>query len=151
MAFQTPGNASTRGVQNHSGGAFDQSAQQDVVDGDSFQGPLTQLFGVAANPDAINPHVSGNYMIMSAAVDPITLGVPITGGPSVGGDDGVSINIWSDTAFAHTVTLPSAKFARGSAGLATVGTFTAQRGAGCTLRAWNGTWQVVGVSNVAFA
>jgi hypothetical protein len=151
--FATPGNMPSRGLGNHSGGSFDQSQQQDIIDGDSLQGPVTQLFGVAATPDAINPHVSGNYIISSGAIDPITLGLPLPGGPStlqangaIGGDDGVSINIWSDSAFVHTVTLPSAHFANGTA-LATVITFKAFRGSGVTLRAWNGNWQVL-ASNV---
>ena len=158
MPFANPGNVPSRGVHNHAGGSYEQASLQDQLDGDSFQGPITQIFGVAAAPDALNPHIAGNYVIGSGAVDPITLGLPFPGGPStlqssgaIGGDDGLCINIWSDTAFAHTVTLPSAKFARGTAALATVATFTAQRGAGITLRAWNGTWQVVAVSGVALA
>jgi hypothetical protein len=158
MPFQTPGNVPSRGVQNHASGAYTDAALQDQIDGDPFQGPITTLSGVAATPDALNPHIAGNYIIISGAVDPITLGLPLLGGPStlqssgaIGGDDGLTINIWSDTAFAHTVTLPSAKFARGTAALATTATFTAQRGAGMTIRAWNGTWQVISASGVALA
>src|ERR1700688_1444463 len=100
MPLNNPGNQPpSRGVQNHGGGAFDQSAQQDVVDTDSFQGPITSLTGVAANPDAINPHIAGNYIIDSAAVDPITLAAP-----TAEVDDGLSINVWSDSNFAHTIT-----------------------------------------------
>jgi hypothetical protein len=140
MPFATPGNTPSRGLQNHSGGVFDQSAQQDIMDGDSFQGPITSLVGVAANPDAINPHISGNYLIDSGAVDPITLGLPTSDV-----DDGVSINIWSDSNFAHTVTLPSAAFKAGKA-LTTVCTFPAFAGAGISLRAIDGFWHVVGCS-----
>jgi len=143
MPFATPGNTPSRGVQNHSGGSYDQSAQQDIVDGDSFQGPITNLVGVAANPDAINPHASGNYVIKSAALDPITLGAPLPGGPSVGGDDGVSINIWSDSAFAHTITAPAAIIKAGVA-VKTVITLPAFPGGGVTLRALNGFWHIVG-------
>lgn len=152
MAFQSVGNTPARGAQNHSGGVYDQSAQQDLVDADSFEGPITVLTGTTAggNPDVINPHVAGNYIINSGAVDGITLGLPNPGGPStltagIGGDDGLTINIWSATAFAHTVVLPSAKFASGQA-LHGTATFPAFAGAGMTLRAWNGTWQVVGNS-----
>ncbi len=157
MAFATQGNAPSRGIQNHGGGSYDESQRQDIIDGDSFQGPITKLLGVAGSPDAINPHIAGNYIIESGAVDPITLGLPNIGGPStlqssgaIGGDDGLTINIWSDTAFAHTVTLPSAEYAAG-AGLKTIATFAAQRGAGLTLRAWNGTWQVVSQSGIVFS
>jgi hypothetical protein len=147
-SFTIPGNAPSRGLGNHSGGAFDQSMMQDIVDSDSLQGQVTQLFGTTAgsNPDVLNPAGGGNYVISSGAVDGITLALPKVGGPSVGGQDGVTINIYSDTAFAHTVTLPSAGYAIGSAAPKTVATFTAQRGAGMTLRAWNGTWQVLSQS-----
>jgi hypothetical protein len=154
MPFTNPGNTPSRGLQNHSGGAFDQSAMQDIVDADSMQGPITKLFGTTAggNPDVISPLIAGNYIIESAAVDGITLALPTPGGPSVGGQDGLTIAIVSDTAFAHTVTLPSANYLVGSASPKTVATFTAQRGAGMFLRAWNGSWQVLGqVANTAGA
>jgi hypothetical protein len=157
MAFASPGNTPSRGIQNRAGGAYDQSAQQDIVDCDSFQGPITKLFGIAANPDVINPHIAGNYMIESGAVDPITLGLPLPGGAGTvsggfqGGDDGLCINIWSDTAFAHTVILPAVGFAGGAAALHGTATFAAFRGAGLTLRAWNGTWQVVANSGVTLS
>lgn len=142
MALATPGNTPSRGIQNHSGGAFDESMKQDLVDGDALQGPITKLLGVA---DVINPHIAGNYIISTGQVDAITLGLP-----TPGVDDGLSIDIVSDTAFAHTVTLPSAGYAVGTATPKTVATFTAQRGAGMFLRAFNGLWQVIGnISNTA--
>lgn len=121
----------------NSGGAYSQDGQQDLIDADAFQGAVTQLSGTT---DAINPHVSGNYMIKTGSADAITLGAP-----TAGLDDNLSIGIYSDTAFAHTVTLPSALFAPGTA-LKTVCTFPAFRGAGITLRAFNGVWQVIGTS-----
>lgn len=140
MPLASPGNSPSRGVQNHSGGSYDGSAIQDLVDTDSFEGPITSLTGVAANPDAINPHIAGNYLIDSGAVDPITLGLPTS---EV--DDGLSINIWSDSNFAHTITLPSANFKTGKA-LTTVCTFPAFAGAGISLRAIDGFWHVIGAS-----
>jgi hypothetical protein len=132
-----------RGIGAHGlGGVYAPINQQDLTDGDAFQGAITVLSGTS---DVINPHASGNYIIAAnagASLDAITLGLP-----TAGVDDGVSINIYSDTAFAHTVTLPTTAFAAGlAAGLKTVATFTAGRGAGISLRAYNGVWQVVGVS-----
>jgi hypothetical protein len=151
------GNMHCRGLLNHSGGSYDQASQQDECDADSFQAGITQLLGVAATPDVLNPHIAGNYIISSGAVDPVTLGLPFVGGPStiqsngaIGGDDNMTINIWSDTAFAHTVTLPSAGYATG-AGMKTIATFAAQRGAGMTLRAWNGTWQIIASIGITFS
>jgi hypothetical protein len=120
------------------GGAYTQDSQQDLVDGDSLQGPLTILNGLA---DAINPHVPGNYIIDSAAADLITLGAP-----TAEVDDNLSINIWSDAAFVHTITAPTAIFANGTA-LATVVTFKAFKGSGLSLRAIDGNWHVL-ASNV---
>lgn len=120
------------------GGAYSPRHQKDIIDGDAFEGPITELSGTT---DAIDPTVAGNYVIKTAGVNAITLGLP-----RVGIDDNRSIAIFSDTANAHTVTLPSAQFANGTA-LATVVTFKAFRGSGVILRAYNGTWQVIG-SNV---
>lgn len=130
--------AGPRGIGARSaGGVYDAGAQNDVADPDSFELAPIELSGTT---DAINPHVAGNYVIKTAGVDAITLGAP-----TAGIDDNLSINIWSDTANAHTVTLPSALFAIGAA-LKTVATFSAFRGAGLSLRAYNGTWQVIGLS-----
>lgn len=123
-----------RGIGPHLG-AFDASAAQDVQDGDAFQSPPTVLSGSA---DVINPHKGGNYIVNTAGVDAMTLGLP-----TAGVDDNLSVAIYSATANAHTVTLPSAQLAAGVA-LKTIATFAAFAGAGILLRAWNGTWQVVG-------
>jgi hypothetical protein len=142
MADLFHGNTPSRGIQNHGGGSYDQSSMQDIMDGDSMQGGLTSLVGVAAAPDAINPHTSGNYIIDSTAVDPITLGLPTS---EV--DDGLSVSIYSDSAFAHTVTLPSAQFKTGTATPKTIATFAAFAGAGMTLRAMDGSWHVISVAS----
>lgn len=124
------------------GGAYTQDCQQDLNDTDSFQQAIILLSGTT---DALNPHVPGNYIIKTGSADAITLPLP-----TAGLDDNLCINIWSDTLFAHTVTLPSTGYANGAAVLKTIGTFAAFRGAGMTLRAFNGTWQVVGNSSVSF-
>jgi hypothetical protein len=121
----------------NAGGAYTQDSQQDLIDTDSFQGPITFLTGTT---DAINPHVGGNYIIDAGAADAITIGAPTS---EV--DDGVSINIWSDSAFAHTLTAPSAIFETGAAAK-TVFTFQAFKGSGIGLRAMDGAWHVVAVS-----
>ena len=128
-----------RGVGPHSG-AFDRSAIQDVIDGDALQAPPTSLTGVA---DIINAHLSGNYIVTTGQADLMTLAAP-----TAGVDDNLSIAIFSDTLFAHTVTA-TALFANGTA-LKTTATFAAFRGAGMILRAWNGVWQVVSSSGVTF-
>jgi hypothetical protein len=132
--LQGPRGIPARGL----GGAYAPREQQDIIDGDAFEGSITELSGTT---DAIDPTKPGNYIIKTGSADAITLGLP-----RAGIDDNLSIAIFSDTAFAHTVTLPSAQFANGTA-LATAATFKAFRGSGIVLRAYNGTWQVIG-SNV---
>lgn len=139
-------NQGPRGIgARNTGGAYSQDGQQDIIDGDAFQGPLTLLSGTT---DAIAPvvnaqtsqHAGGNYVVKTAGVDAIT-GVA----PTAGIDDGLTVAIYSDTANAHTVTFSTNCVADGAAGAPHhIITFAAQRGAGVTLRAYNGTWQVVG-------
>jgi len=128
-----------RGIQHFGAFGLD-TAAGDVLQSDAFQGVPVVLSGTA---DVINPYNqnSTNYIINSGSADACTLALPIAGV-----DDNLSIAIYSATAFAHTITLPAAKFANGAA-LATVATFKAFAGSGLLLRAWQGTWQVVG-SNV---
>jgi len=122
------------------GGAYTQDTQQDIIDGDALQGPLIFLTGTT---DAINPHVPGNYMIDTGQVDAVTLTAP-----TAETDDNLSIAIYSDTAFAHTVTATSL-FANGTA-LKTTATFAAFRGAGMVLRAMDGVWHVISSTGVTF-
>lgn len=130
-----------RGLQaRNAGGAYSQDAIQDIIDGDSLQGGLIFLTGTT---DVINPHIAGNYVIDTGSADAITLGAP-----TAEVDDNLSLNIWSDTLFAHTVTA-TALFANGTA-LKTTATFAAFRGAGMTLRAMDGVWHVVASSGVTF-
>jgi len=103
---------------------------QQMSDGDALQGLPILLTGSA---DVINPHVSGNYIIKTAGVDAMTLKAP-----TVGVDDNLSIAIFSDTLFAHTLTATSL-LANGTA-LKTTATWPAFRGAGIILRAFNGVW-----------
>lgn len=136
-------NQGPRGIgARNAGGAYTQDSQQDIIDGDAFQGPLVLLSGTT---DAINPHVAGNYLIDTAGVDAITIGAP-----TAEVDDGLSINIWSDSNNAHTITAPSAIIAAGVA-LKTVITFPAFKGAGVSLRAIDGNWHIVGQGFTAVA
>jgi hypothetical protein len=133
-----------RGVQNHAGGAYDAGAQSDIIQTDPLQGPIILLTGTA---DAINPYgvnapsssplSSTNYMVNTGSADLMTLAAPVSGV-----DDGLSISIYSNTAFAHTLT-STGNFQTG--GTATgVLTFAAHAGAGVLLRAYQGKWQIIG-------
>jgi hypothetical protein len=120
-----------RGLTNQ-GAVFGDTIQQ-ITDGDAMQGIPILLTGTA---DVINPHASGNYIVKTGSADAMTLAAP-----TAGTDDNLSIAIFSDTLFAHTITATSL-FASGVA-LKTTCTFGAFKGAGIILRAYNGVWQVV--------
>lgn len=130
------------------GGAYSQDCQQDIVDGDALQGAPSILTGTTdAIPGfASGTHFGGNYVIEAGAVDAITLPLPVDEL-----DDNLTIAIYSDTLFAHTVTLPSAAFADGTQTVKTIATFAAFRGAGLLLRAWHGTWQLMARNGITLS
>jgi hypothetical protein len=130
----------SRGITTSHVGSYERASQQDIIDGDSFEGPIIVLSGTA---DAINPHVAGNYIVNTGSADAMTLAAP-----TAGVDDGLSINVYSDSTQAHTITATSL-FANGTA-LKTTATFAAFRGAGVNLRAYNGVWQVIGQTAITF-
>jgi hypothetical protein len=94
--------------------------------------PATFLSGTA---DAVNPNVPGHYVVKTGSADAITIAAPAVSA------EGNVISIISDTAFAHTVTAPSALFAVGV--MKTTLTFPAARGAGLIFRVCNGAFHVI--------
>jgi hypothetical protein len=92
---------------------------------------------------AINPHASANYIITKAGVLAATLAAP-----TAGTDDGVTITITSSTAFAHTLTA-TGLLNTGSAAV-NLATFAAFAGAGLTLQAFNGTWNILSSVGITF-
>ena len=133
-----------RGIQ-HFGAFGADTAAGDVLQCDPFQGTPTVLNGSA---DAINPYsTTNNYIITSTGVDACTLPLPISGT-----DDNLTIAVWSASAHAHSITLPSAAIANGAASAKTTAALAAFAGAGIILRAWQGTWQVTGsVGTVSYS
>ncbi len=98
--------------------------------------PAIFLTGTA---DAIPAGVPAFYVIKTGSADLMTLAAPTAG------QEGNIIQIWSDTAFAHTITATSL-FASGTA-LKTTGTFPAFRGAGMVLRVCNLVYHVLSCGN----
>jgi hypothetical protein len=127
------------------GGAYVQDCQTDIGDPDSFELAPIILSGTT---DALAPvinqqtgaHAGGNYIITTGSADACTLPTP-----TAGVDDNLNVNVWSASNFAHTITCATTVIAGGVA-LKTVITFPAFAGAGVSLRAYNGTWQVIGMS-----
>lgn len=95
--------------------------------------------------DGAIPVTPGSYAITKGSAAALTLIAPIAGAPSAGGDDGVCIYVYSETAFAHVITCASVGFnGKAASGTATWG---AAKGNGLALIARNGQWWVMAGSN----
>lgn len=106
-------------------------------------GGYDALIPIAAS-GAVDPHVSARYVITKAGIAALTLAAP-----TVGIDDGLTIVITSGTAYAHTLT---------ATGLLNTGsvdvneaTFAAYAGAGLTLIAYDGKWNVQSSIGITFS
>lgn len=93
---------------------------------------------------AIPPHVGHTYVITKAGVLADTLAAP-----TATTDDGIEITVTSATANAHTITA-TGLLQTGTASV-NVATFAAQPGAGLTLMAWQGKWQVLASVGITFS
>ena len=124
------------------GGAYSQDAQLDIRDVEPFAHSITVLTGTT---DAIVPiinapvslHNGGNYIVKTGSADAITIPAP-----TAGVDDNLVVSVFSVSAFAHTITAPSAIIQAGVSVKTTI-TYPAFPGAGVVLRAFNGFWQIV--------
>jgi len=105
-----------------------------------------QVVPQALSADGAIAVANGKYVITKGSLAALTLA-----GPTAGTDDGKEIEVTSDTAFAHTITLPAGKLKTGGAA-ATICTFTGTTGGGgIKLKAYNGTWKVLAQQGVAFS
>ena len=100
------------------------------------QPATTFLTGTA---DALPAGVAAYYVIKAGAADAMTITAPTAA------QEGNIIDIWSDTAFAHTLTATS--LLAGGTALKTTATFPAFRGAGMTLRVCNLVYHVLSSGN----
>lgn len=114
----------------------------------NWEVPITSLVSTAPVALSVNgaipAHVSHTYSITKAGVLADTLAAPTSGA-----DDGLEIIITSTTAFAHTLTA-TGLLATGTASV-NVATFAAFAGAGLTLMALGGKWQVVCSVGITFS
>jgi hypothetical protein len=93
---------------------------------------------------AISPNTAANYVITKAGVLADTLAAP-----TATVDDGKVIIITSNTANAHTLTA-TGLLQTGSASV-NLATFAAFAGAGLTLMAYQGKWNVIGSVGITFS
>jgi hypothetical protein len=109
-----------------------------------------KVWGSPAAPTALSVNgaipvrPSTNYVITKAGVYAATLAAP-----TADTDDGVRIEVISNTANAHTITA-TGLLQTGSASV-NVATFAANAGAGLVLRAYQGKWQVVSSTGITFS
>jgi hypothetical protein len=99
----------------------------------------TNAVFLSGSADALTGASAGFFVIKTAGVDAITLATPLAA------HEGNVIQIFSDTANAHTITCPTTNFEVGATAKKTVCTFPAQIGAGITLRVCNLNYHVTGV------
>jgi hypothetical protein len=99
---------------------------------------------LTGSADALSPNVSANYIVNSTGVDAMTLAAP-----TAVVDDGKTIIVSSNGAHAHTITA-TGLLQTGSASV-NVATFAAHAGAGLTLKAYNGYWNVISEIGITFS
>lgn len=106
-------------------------------------GSIDVLTALTTN-GAIPPSTSATYVITKAGVLADTLAAP-----TATTDDGKIITVTSNTANAHTITA-TGLLQTGTASV-NVATFAAQPGAGLTLMAYQGKWNVLGSVGITFS
>lgn len=109
----------------------------------TYTGEILSLTALTTN-GAINPNTAANYVITKAGVLADTLAAP-----TAGTDDGKVIIITSNTANAHTLTA-TGLFQCGTASV-NLATFAANAGAGLTIMAYQGKWNVLGSVGITFS
>lgn len=105
-------------------------------------GMIESLSTLSVN-GAIPPSTAATYVITKAGVLADTLAAPI-----VGTDDGKIITVTSNTANAHTITATG--LLQTGAATVNVATFAAFAGAGLTLMAYQGKWNVLCSVGITF-
>lgn len=100
---------------------------------------------VVVSADGAIPVRAGSYHVTKGSLAVLTIPAPV-----VGQDDGIQIRVYSETAFAHTLTNAAPGFNNlGAAG--DVATFTAVVGNFVDLEARNGIWWLGPKLNVSVA
>lgn len=108
---------------------------------DVIQGQFQNEIQVLSADGAITIK-SGKVIITKGSALAATLAAPTAGLLAAGGDDGKELEIYSTTAFAHTVTIANGLAGAGAS--ADVGTFGAAAANRVRLFAYNGAWYLSG-------
>lgn len=105
---------------------------------------MIEVLSLLTTDGAINPNTAATYVVTKAGVLASTLAAP-----TAGADDGKIITITSNTANAHTLTA-TGLLQTGTASV-NLATFAAQKGAGLTLMAYQGKWNVLASVGITFS
>ncbi len=103
----------------------------------------------ASSALALPANYPGTYIITNAAATALTLAAPTAGAQSAGGEDFKCIEVYSTTAYAHTLTA-TGLLQTGTAAV-NLATFAARPGAGLRLMAYNGYWLVLSSVGITFS
>ncbi len=125
---------------------------QVVGEGGALQYGVSQFGGIqvvaqpiASTPFALSGRVPGFLVITFAGVTTVNVSAP-----TAGVDDGLEIEIFSNTAFAHIVAVGAGKLKAGAAVPGAQITFPAFAGAGVYMTAYQGAWLVATGGNGAY-
>lgn len=102
-------------------------------------------FVLLSGSGAVPAHAAQRYIITLASAASLTLVAP-----TVTTDDGNTVTIISDTAFAHTLTATNL-FNSGVSAAVNLATFAAFKGATIVLMAYQGRWDVVSLNGVVMS
>lgn len=97
--------------------------------------------------DTTRPNIYSTYILTKGGAAAITLGAPVAGKPSAGGQDGFQIKFIAGSAQAHVVTNASPGFNGGGGGV-DAATFGGALGDNLVLEAYNGAWYTVSTRNI---
>lgn len=139
-----------RAAGNHIG-TFDNAAAGDIIDSDAFQAQPNLLVGSADTIPSPNGFSfsyqnvkGGNFLINSTGVDAIVLGAPIAGI-----DDNITCSFQDIGGHAHTIT-STGNLVTNSASVNTA-TFSGNKGANVSFRAYNGKWLLISSLGITFS
>jgi hypothetical protein len=97
--------------------------------------------------DTTRGGIYSTYILTKGGAAAITLGAPVAGKPSAGGQDGFQIKFIAGSAQAHVVTNASPGF-NGGGSSKDVATFGGALGDQLSLEAYNGAWYIVSATNI---
>lgn len=113
----------------------------DVVD---LKQPIYDTVTLVSADGAVTP-APGVYIVTKAGVCAMTLAAPAAA------QDGMTMNIISKTAYAHTITATGLLENGAAASPYDVATFSVYTGAGMSLIAYDGKWYVHAARNITFS